>query len=69
MSEQRLHDTLSEVLNSPAAGDGAADGVARLAGARAELDRVYAAADAILDGLDPHNSMRFLEQTRQSGGQ
>ena len=69
MNEQRLHDNLTEGLRPRTDGDDGAGGMERLAGARAELDQVYAAADAILDGIRQSDSQRFLEQMRQSGGQ
>lgn len=69
MSEQRQHDNLTDGLRPSANGDDATGGVERLADARAELEEVYAAADAILEGIRLGNSERFLEQIRQSGGQ
>ena len=69
MSEQRQHDSVNEVLQPDADGDDPAGSAARLADARAELAGVYAAADAILDGIRLGNTERFLEQVRQSGGQ
>ena len=69
MSEQRQHDSSSDAMRPHADGDDAAGGADKLAAARAELDDVYAQADAILDGIRLGDSERFLEQVRQSGGQ
>jgi len=69
MSEQRQHDSVNEGLRPHADGVDPSGSEARLAGTRAELDQVYAAADAILDGIRLGNSERFLEQVRQSGGE
>ena len=69
MSEQRQHDSVSAELRTNADGDDPSGSTARLAGVRAELANVYAAADAILDGIRQGDSERFLEQVRQSGGQ
>jgi hypothetical protein len=69
MSEQRQHDSVNIVPRTNAEGDDPAGSAARLADARAELAGVYAAADAILDGIRESNNERFLEQVRQSGGQ
>jgi hypothetical protein len=69
MSEQRQHDSVNEGLRTGAGGDDPAASEARLAEARAALANVYAAADAILDGIRLANQERFLEQVRQSGGQ
>jgi hypothetical protein len=69
MSEQRIHTTRQESILPR---DDDADAVAsaeRLAASRDQLDRIYAAADAILDDINQTNSARFLEQARQSGGQ
>jgi hypothetical protein len=69
MNEQRQHHTASEGLRAGAAGDDPAASAARLTRARAQLANVYAAADAILDGIRLDDNERFLEQVRQSGGQ
>jgi hypothetical protein len=69
MSEQRQHDKVNAELRTDAGGNDPAGSTARLAEVRAELDNVYAAADAILDGIRVGDSERFLEQVRQSGGQ
>ena len=69
MSEQRQHDSVNEGLGPNADNDDLSGSVARLADARAKLDSVYAAADAILDGIRLGNSERFLDQVRQSGGE
>jgi hypothetical protein len=69
MSEQRQHNSVNEGLRTSADGDDPAGSEARLAEARAALANVYAAADAILDGIRLGNQERFLEQVRQSGGQ
>ena len=71
MSEQRQHDDVSDAQLQPrAGGDGDGDaGAGGLAAARGELDRLYAAADSILDGIRQGNSTRFLEQVRQRGGE
>ena len=69
MSEQRQHNSVNEGLRAGADGDDPAASAARLARARAELANVYAAADAILDGIRLDDNERFLEQVRQSGGQ
>lgn len=69
MSEQRQHDNLSDAMRPRASGNDEADGADKLAAARAELNDVYAQADAILDGIRLGDSERFLQQIRQSGGQ
>jgi hypothetical protein len=69
MSEQRQHDSVNVVPRTNAEGDDPAGSEERLAGVRVELAGVYAAADAILDGIRQSNNERFLEQVRQSGGQ
>jgi hypothetical protein len=70
MSEQRLHDELPDALLRPrVGGDDLSASADRLADARGELNRLYAAADAILDGIRQGNSTRFLEQIRQSSGE
>lgn len=69
MSEQRQHDNVNEMQRSDGGPTASTGSEARLAEARAELDQVYAAADAILDGIRLGNSERFLNQVRQSGGE
>lgn len=69
MSEQLQHDSVNVVPRANADGDDPAGSVARLAGVRAELAGVYAAADALLDRIRQSNSERFLQQVRQTGGQ
>ena len=69
MSEQRQYDNSTDGPRTRANGDAAAGGRDRLADARAELDQVYAAADAIMEGIRQGDSARVLEQMRQSGGQ
>ena len=73
MSEQRQHEDQSDgPLRQRASGadaGAAGAGADRLAEARGELDQLYAAADAILDGIRQGDSTRFLEQVRQSGGE
>jgi len=69
MSEQRQHDSVNDAPRLNEDGDDAAASAARLADARANLANVYAAADAILEGIRQGDSTRFLEQVRQSGGQ
>ena len=69
MNEQRQHDSINIALRMNAEGDDPAGSVARLAAARAEVDNVHAAADAILDRIRQSDNERFLEQVRQSGGQ
>ena len=69
MSEQRQHDSINVVARTNAEGDDPARSAARLADARAELDQVYAAADAIMEAIRQGDSARVLEQMRQSGGQ
>jgi hypothetical protein len=69
MSEQRQYDSVDQAQQTGAPGGDPADSESRLAEARAQLAGVYAAADAILDGIRLGNNERFLEQVRQSGGQ
>lgn len=69
MNQQRQHDSADQELRGSAGGDDPAASAARLARARAELANVYAAADAILDGIRQEDNQRFLEQVRQSGGE
>jgi CBS-domain-containing membrane protein len=69
MNEQRQHPSVQHGLPAGTAGTDPAASAERLARARAELDDVYAAADAILDGIRHDDNERFLEQARQSGGQ
>ena len=70
-SEQRQHDHVNDSLRpGGAAGPGDSPGSdAKLAEARTRLAQVYAAADAILDGIRMGDSQRFLDQSRQSGGE
>ena len=71
MNDQLQHGTRQEGLQPGAEDHGAAESAERLAAARDHLNRLYAAADAILDDirLGNSNSERFLEQVRQCGGQ
>ena len=69
MNDQLQHGTRQEGLQPGAEGPEAADSAERLAAARDQLNRIYAAADSILDDIRLGNSERFLEQVRQSGGQ
>ena len=68
MNEQRQHGT-SEIQRAGTGDDETAASAERLARARAQLAGVYAAADAILDGIRLDDNERFLQQVRQSGGQ
>ena len=71
MNQQRQHDHVGDTLRpGDAAGAGDSPGSdGKLAEARTQLARVYAAADAILDGIRTGDSQRFLDQVRQSGGE
>lgn len=66
MSEQRRYEHTDPLLRpldaSPPEGAG-------LDEARAELDALYASADAILDDIRTGNTEQFLERVRQSGGE
>lgn len=68
MNEQRQHATRQQGL-LPGLAPGASDPAERLAAARAQLERIYAAADSILDDIRLGDNERFLDQVRQSGGQ
>jgi len=67
MNDQRQHQPIP--LQLAADEPDAAGSTARLAAARDQLDRIYAAADAILADIHQSDSARFLEQVRQSGGE
>ena len=69
MNDQRQHGTRQEGLLPGPEGPDAAASAERLAAARDQLQRIYAAADSILDDIRLGNSERFLEQVRQSGGE
>jgi hypothetical protein len=71
MSQQRQHDHVNDTLRPGDAGSAGdpAGGDGKLAEARTELAQIYAAADAILDGIRIGDSQRFLDQVRQSGGE
>jgi hypothetical protein len=69
MNEQHQHAAQPREPRLAPAGAEPTDSGERLAAARVELDRIYAAADAILDRIRLANNERFLEQVRQSGGQ
>lgn len=69
MSQQRQHEILNDAQHISSGGDAPTGSDTRLAEARAELARAYAAADAILDEIRLESPERFLEQVRQSGGQ
>lgn len=69
MSNQRQIDSQQSTLIAGAEGPEAADSAARLSEARDQLDRIYAAAESILEGIRQGNNERFLEQVRQSGGE
>jgi hypothetical protein len=69
MNDQRQHGTRQEGLLPGPAGPDASGSAERLASARDQLERIYAAADAILDDIRLGDSERFLEQVRQSGGE
>lgn len=69
MNDQLQHGTQHEGLRPGPQGPEAADSAERLAAARDQLNRIYAAADSILDDIRLGNSERFLEQVRQSGGE
>jgi hypothetical protein len=70
MSEQRLYNDLPDALLRPrVGGDDPSASASRLTNARGELNQLYVAADAILDGIRQGNSTKFLEQVRQSGGE
>jgi methylphosphotriester-DNA--protein-cysteine methyltransferase len=69
MSQLRQH-TAQQQPPVPGGGDSADSAAAtRLAAARDRLDRVYAAADDIIERIGLADSARFLDQVRQSGGQ
>ena len=67
-NEQRQH-AASDIQRAGSADDDTSASAERLARARAQLASVYAAADAILDGIRLDDNERFLQQVRQSGGQ
>jgi hypothetical protein len=69
MHDQRQHDARQR--GAPPGPDGADDPAAaeQLSAARDSLDRIYAAADAILDQIERADNARFLAQVRQAGGQ
>ena len=69
MNEQRQHGTRQQAPLPGAQGPDAAGSAERLAAARDQLERIYAAADVILERIDLADNARFLEQARQSGGQ
>jgi hypothetical protein len=69
MNEQRQRNTNDQQQQMGVQGGDGAGSESRLADTRAELANVYAAADAILDGIRLGDNERFLEQVRQSGGQ
>lgn len=69
MNDQRQLGTRQEALRPGGHGPDDPAATERLAEARNHLDRIYAAADSILDSIRLAGSERFLEQVRQSGGQ
>lgn len=69
MTNQRTFDASAEILRPPAAGNDGINGNERLRQTRVELEDVFAAADAILDGIRTKDSQRFLEEVRQRGGE
>ena len=69
MNEQRQHGT-RQGNPSPGSDDaGSPASTEHLEAARDQVARIFAAADAILDGMRNTSSERFLDQVRQSGGQ
>lgn len=69
MSEQRQYDLRQRGV-IPGPEDSESSGAAEpLETARAQLDRIYAAADSILDDIRLGNSEEFLARVRQSGGE
>lgn len=69
MNDQRQRPTRQEGLLPAQEDPDAAASAERLAAARNQLERIYAAADSILEDIRLSNSERFLEQVRQSGGE
>ena len=69
MNDQRQHGTRQEESRPGTESPAAADSGERLTAAREQLDRIYAAADSILDNIRLGDNERFLEQVRQSGGE
>lgn len=68
MSDQQMQSLRQQPLS------GATDAVElgspeQLEASRAQLDRLFSAADSILAGLREQDNTRFLEGLRQAGGQ
>lgn len=68
MSQMRQRDSTPESRLRDGDSVNSEDGE-RLAAARGEIDRLSAAADAILDRIKQGDSAKFLEQVRQQGGE
>jgi len=63
----RTNQRSAQTVGGGSSGTGGESG--GLSEQRAQLDRLFAAAERAFDGLDLSNSQEFLNASRQTGGQ